>query len=68
MSRAVTLAGYAVLAAAVGGYQLLGLLRRRTPTLGKALAPVTASRTGRLILLAGWLWIGWHIFVRGNWT
>lgn len=64
MSRSVTLWGYAALAVAAVVYQLAGLTLRRTATLGQALARITQARAGRLLLLAGWLWAGWHSFVR----
>ena len=64
MSRAATLWGYALLAVAVVGYQLAGVLRGRTATLGQALRRVTRVPAGRAVLLAGWLWAGWHTFVR----
>ena len=65
MSRAVTLAGFVLLAAAFVTYQLLGLVRHRTPTLGQAVGAVLGTRYGRPVLLAAWLWLGWHLFVRG---
>jgi hypothetical protein len=67
MSRMITLVGFAVLALAILGYELAGMMWRRTPTLGDALSLVTRSRPGRWFLLAGWMWVGWHLFVRGNW-
>jgi hypothetical protein len=66
MSRTVTLAGFAVLAAAITTYQLLGVVRRRTPTLGQAVGAFLGTRYGRPVLLAAWLWLGWHLFVRGG--
>ena len=67
MSRPVTLLGYALLVLAMAAYQLAGTLRRRTPTLGEALQPLRRSLAGRVVLLAAWLWVGWHLFVRGRW-
>ena len=64
MSRAATLWGYAVLALAVVAYQVAGLLLGRTATLGQALRRVIQVPAGRVLLLAGWLWAGWHTFVR----
>ena len=64
MSRAVTLWGYAVLAVVALIFQAGGLVFRRTATLGQALTRVTRVRAGRYLLLAGWLWVGWHTFVR----
>jgi hypothetical protein len=65
VSRTVTLAGFLLLAAAFVTYQLLGLVRRRTPTLGQAVGTLLGTRYGRPVLLAAWLWLGWHLFVRG---
>ena len=65
MSRAVTLAGFVVLATAMLAYQVHGSLRRTTPTIGDAINAVVRRRAGRPLLLAGWLWLGWHFFVRG---
>ena len=67
MTRAVTLAGYGALAAALALFQLAGLLWRRTPTLGQAVAAATRRPPVRWLLLAGWLWLGCHLFVRTGW-
>jgi hypothetical protein len=67
MSRSVTVAGYVVLILAVVGYQLLGLVHRRMATLGQTLRALKTSPVGRLVLAAGWMWIGWHLFVRASW-
>ncbi len=67
MSRSVTVAGYAVLVVVMAIYQLLALAGRRLLTLGQTLRPLKRSPLGRLVLAAGWMWIGWHLFVRGSW-
>lgn len=64
VSRDTTLAGYAVIAAAMAARQVVGLLRPGTATFGDAVAVVTARPAGRLVVLAFWLWAGWHVFVR----
>ena len=64
MSRAATLWGYALLALAVIAYQMAGVILGRTATLGQVLRRVTRVPAGRAVLLAGWLWAGWHTFVR----
>lgn len=64
MSRAATLWGWAVLAVIAVAYQVAGVVFRRTATLGQALRRVTRVPAGRVVLLAGWLWAGWHTFVR----
>ena len=66
MSRTLTLTGFVVLALAILGYELLGVIWRRTPTVGEALGLVTKSRPGRWLVVAGWLWLGWHLFARGD--
>jgi hypothetical protein len=63
MTRAVTLAGYVAIVVAA----LLHEMRaRRTgrSTAGDALAVLLRSRLGRPLLLAAWLWLGWHAFAR----
>ena len=65
MTRNLTLAGYALLAAAGVAYELAGHLRGRTPTLGQAVLMVARRPAGRAFVLTGWLWLGWHLFVRG---
>ncbi len=66
MSETTTLAGYAVIAAAIVVCQVASLVSDRIPTLGQALSAVARRRTGRWLVLAGWLWTGWHLFVRSQ--
>ncbi len=66
MSRTTTLAGYAVLAAALVACQVVALVTRRIPTIGQVASAVARRPVGRWLLLAGWLWIGWHLFVRSH--
>ena len=66
MTRTVTLWGYALLAVASLAYQAAGLLLGQSATLGEVLTAVTRRRAGRVLLLAVWLWLGWHTFVRGS--
>ncbi len=66
MSRTTTLVGYGLIAVAVGGLQLASLVWRRTATLGQAASVVASRRASRWLLLAGWLWLGWHLFVRSH--
>lgn len=66
MTRTVTLWGYALLALAAVAYQAAGLLRRQTVTLGQAVRRLKAIPGARPLLLAGWLWLGWHTFVRAT--
>ena len=66
MSRTVTLWGYAVLAVAALAYQAAGLLRRQTATIGQTVGRLKRIPGARPLLLAGWLWLGWHTFIRGT--
>lgn len=66
MSRTTTLAGYAIIAAALAGLQLASLFTSRIPTIGQVAAMVARRRIGRAMMLAGWLWVGWHLFVRSS--
>jgi Family of unknown function (DUF6186) len=36
----------------------------RFPTLGSVVRRATSSRVGQVVLLVGWMWLGWHAFAR----
>jgi hypothetical protein len=64
-SRAVTIAGYLVLAAALIVLDVIG--RRpgtRVPTLAQLCGYVMRDRWGRLGVLLLWFWLGWHFLAR----
>jgi Family of unknown function (DUF6186) len=65
VTRVITIAGFAAVILALFGLELLA--RRegsRIPTLGEWLGYVMRPRAGRLLILVGWLWLGWHYFSR----
>lgn len=70
MSRAVTLAGYAALASALLLHQRAAWRTRkenradRPLTFGELVVTLTRRGIVRWALLAGWLWLGWHLFAR----
>jgi hypothetical protein len=66
MTRTITLWGYAVLAVLVIAYETFALLRRRTMTFGQFVTTLKRLPAGRPLLLAAWLWLGWHTFIRGT--
>ncbi|MBN2622550.1 MAG: hypothetical protein JXA83_04235 [Acidimicrobiales bacterium] len=66
MTRTLTLVGYALVVVA-GALVELAARRRGGATFGDALAAALRPRPVRLLLLAGWLWFGWHVFVRVDW-
>lgn len=66
MTRLVTLAGYAAIAAWALGLEVAAR-RGAGGTLGDALAVALRPWPVRMIVLAAWLWLGWHVFVRVDW-
>jgi len=67
MTRELILAGYVAVVAADVALEAAERHRGTTATLGATLSAVLRRRPARLLLLAGWLWLGWHVFVRVNW-
>jgi hypothetical protein len=67
MSRTLFLVGYGTFAVALATGQLVALRSARWPTLGQVVQMTMLTRLGRLLLLAAWLWVGWHTFVRSDW-
>lgn len=67
MTRLVTLLGYATIAACALGLEAAARWSERLATFGEALAVVLRRWPLRLALLAAWLWLGWHLFVRVDW-
>ena len=66
MSRTTTLVGYGVIAAALLGCQAASLVSPRIPSIGQLASLIASRRLGRWLLLAAWLWVGWHLFVRSH--
>jgi hypothetical protein len=66
MSRTTTLIGYSVIAGALVACQLASLVSHRIPSIGQVASLIASRRAGRWFLLAGWLWVGWHLFVRSH--
>jgi hypothetical protein len=66
-ARALILAGYVAIATAA--LILETSARRGGPvaTFCAALGTALRHRPARLLVLAGWLWLGWHLFVRVDW-
>lgn len=64
MSRTITLVGFAVLAAWAAALELSARRRGRPAPFGAALTWALGRGWLRLAVLAGWLWLGWHVFVR----
>jgi len=64
-ARSATLLGWAALVIAFVVLEVRARVRReRFATVGDALDRLLRNGVARAILLLGWLWLGWHLFVR----
>lgn len=68
MTRLLTLVGYGVVAVCALALELAARRSGRLSTFGDVLAAVLARWPVRVAVLAGWLWVGWHLFVRVDWS
>jgi hypothetical protein len=66
MSRTTTLVGYWLIGVALLVCQSASLVSRRMPSIGQVVSLIATRRAGRWVLLAGWLWVGLHLFVRSH--
>jgi hypothetical protein len=65
VTRVLTITGFAALILALFVLEFLGRRKdSRIPTLGEWLGYVMRPKVGRLLILLGWLWLGWHYFSR----
>lgn len=64
MTRAFVLIGFAFLLAAAATLEVQARRGSRLPTLGRLATAVMRRPVMRAALLAGWLWLGWHLFAR----
>jgi hypothetical protein len=64
MTRAVTLLGYVIVVAAAVALEARARRRPDGPTAGRALRLLLRHPALHLLAVAGWLWLGWHLFVR----
>jgi ABC-type dipeptide/oligopeptide/nickel transport system permease subunit len=63
--RVVTVIGFAAVILALFVLEYLGRRKDSSiPTLGELLGYAMRPRAGRLLMLLGWLWLGWHFFSR----
>jgi hypothetical protein len=63
----VGIVGWALIIGLLLVWEGLGLVRAGDgwPTMSDMLRKVTAHPVGRVVLFSAWLWLGWHLFVRG---
>ncbi len=65
-TRDAVITGYIVILAAFLAYELVTLAHPKLPSLGDGIDTMVRSRAWRWALLIGWLWLGWHLFVRST--
>ncbi|HET8620345.1 MAG TPA: DUF6186 family protein [Acidimicrobiales bacterium] len=66
MTAPLTALGYALLVLAAAGLELAAR-RRGAGRLADVLSAALRHPPVRFLVLAGWLWLGWHVFVRVDW-
>jgi hypothetical protein len=63
--QAITVIGFTAIIAALVVLEILARRKiGRIPTIGEWLGFVMRRPLGRALMLAGWLWLGWHYFAR----
>ena len=66
--RAVAIFGWLVIVGAFLVWQGIGLVRGSDwPTMSDFFRSFMTIPGGRAVMFALWLWLGWHLFLRG-WT
>jgi hypothetical protein len=64
-TRVITIIGFSAVITALIILEMLGRQKiNNIPTLGEWLGYVMRPRSGRALVLLGWLWLGWHFFSR----
>ena len=65
-TRFVTFFGYGTILALIATWVVLTIRSSRWLTSPDAFILLTRSRTVRVLLVIGWIWLGWHLFARGS--
>jgi hypothetical protein len=64
--RVIAVVGWLVIVGALLVWQGLGLLRGPAwPTMSDFFRAFMSTAPGRYLLFGLWLWLGWHLFIRG---
>ena len=65
-TRTVAFVGWAVIIGVLLAWQGLALANApEWPTLSSMLRAFMRAPAGRFVLFGLWLWLGWHLFIRG---
>ena len=65
-SRTATFVGYGTILALVIVWAAFAARRANWMTLPGAVSAITRRRAVRVIVVVGWVWLGWHLFARGS--
>jgi hypothetical protein len=65
-SRALSFTGYGVIFALIVLLAVVASRRANWMTLPDAFKAVTRRRAVRILVVIGWIWLGWHLFARGS--
>jgi len=65
-ARFVTIAGFALIAAAAVWVAVASARRPSLIPLPRLLARANESRVCRVVVALVWAWLGWHLFARGS--
>jgi hypothetical protein len=64
-SHDIAVTGYCVALIAIAALVAASLRpESRIPTAGRLVASIRSNYVGRVLLVLGWGWVGWHFFVR----
>ncbi len=64
--HALAVGGWIVIFGAMFVWQGIGLARvQGWPTMSDMLRAFTGPIAGRWLMFGMWLWLGWHLFIRG---
>ncbi len=67
MTRALTLCGYGLIVVSAVALEIAARRSGRFASLAEALGVALRRWPARLLIQLGWLWLGWHLFVRVDW-
>lgn len=65
-TRTLTFVGYGAILALIITLALVARHRANWMTLTDALNALTRKRPVRILVVIGWIWLGWHLFARGS--
>ena len=65
-SRTLTFVGYGAILVLIIALATFARHRANWMTLPDALSALTRKRFVRILVVIGWIWLGWHLFARGS--